>query len=398
MNTYPTLKKLGYTDPGTDHCSARRASPSAVTLPITIGDHPLFYLITPEMLQLTEQVWLNEGRVSRTFAALPARAREQYNRSLLVGDIVATNGVENIVSTRREAYTALTAPGGARVRHASFASLLSLLLRPNRTPSPSSAPDFTTLTDIRRIYDRVTTGEIAPENQPDGELFRAGPVGVISASQKILHHGFTPEEKIAEALQTAINEWLNSSSTRLNAAIVGHLIFEIAHPFYDGNGRTGRYLLTAQLAQALSITTALKISSAILDNRADYYRHFAAVEDPRNYAETTHFIAFFLELVLEAQESILVELTENGRVLRDFIDDVDVQFPDQTSAAIMRTLAQNQVFLPEAETTLDELAHELGVSKATVRGRLEGLLANGVIKFVSHRPIRVVLAGAYARA
>lgn len=34
----------------------------------------------------------------------------------------------------------------------------------------------------------------------------------------------------------------------LLAAFISHLMFEIVHPFYDGTGRTGRYLLGIHLA------------------------------------------------------------------------------------------------------------------------------------------------------
>lgn len=46
-----------------------------------------------------------------------------------------------------------------------------------------------------------------------------------------------------------------------------HYIFEYAHPFYDGNGRTGCYLLSLFLENSLSQPTVLSLSRAIANNR-----------------------------------------------------------------------------------------------------------------------------------
>ena len=64
----------------------------------------------------------------------------------------------------------------------------------------------------------------------------------------------------------------------LYAAALCHFLFGYIHPFFDGNGRTGRYLLALQLSRPLSQPTVLSLSRVIAENKATYYRAFDAVE------------------------------------------------------------------------------------------------------------------------
>ena len=47
------------------------------------------------------------------------------------------------------------------------------------------------------------------------------------------------------------------------SALLCHFLFEHIHPFYDGNGRTGRYLLALHLSEPLSQPTVLSLSRTI---------------------------------------------------------------------------------------------------------------------------------------
>ena len=59
-----------------------------------------------------------------------------------------------------------------------------------------------------------------------------------------------------------------------------HFQFESIHPFYDGNGRTGRILNILYLVlKGLLDIPVLYLSRFITQHKADYYRHLQAVRD-----------------------------------------------------------------------------------------------------------------------
>ena len=102
------------------------------------------------------------------------------------------------------------------------------------------------------------------------------------------------------------------------SALVSHYIFEYAHPFYDGNGRTGRYLLSLFLEEALSKPTALSLSRVIAENKIAYYRAFETVENPLNHGEMTFFVETMLEFILTAQGE-LIEKLESAKTRYDLL-------------------------------------------------------------------------------
>ena len=75
----------------------------------------------------------------------------------------------------------------------------------------------------------------------------------IWASSKVKHTGVSPESKIEQMISQMINLVEGGAVPAVYSAFLAHFLFEYIHPFYDGNGRTGRYLLALYLSEPLSI-------------------------------------------------------------------------------------------------------------------------------------------------
>jgi Fic family protein len=94
------------------------------------------------------------------------------------------------------------------------------------------------------------------------------------------------------------------SAPPLVQAAMAHAQFETIRPFLDGNGRTGRLLITLMFAQrGLLEQPALGLSSYFLRHQAAYHRHL------RGYhrGEVLPWLEFFLDGVIEsAKEAIAI--------------------------------------------------------------------------------------------
>ncbi|MDF9451956.1 Fic family protein, partial [Bacillus toyonensis] len=85
-------------------------------------------------------------------------------------------------------------------------------------------------------------------------------------------------------------------------------MFEHTHPFYDGNGRLGRFLMGLKLREILSVPTAMSLSRELSKDRQKYYKSFTVTEEPLNRGEATFFVIALLEMLSSAQESLLNSL------------------------------------------------------------------------------------------
>ena len=110
-----------------------------------------------------------------------------------------------------------------------------------------------TLEDIRDIYDKIALDEIDDKNRPDGELFRKGDVEVQGPHGTVIHSGVSSEARISALLAQMMDLARSDTIPFLQRAIASHFLFEYIHPFYDGNGRTGRYLLALYLSNDLTL-------------------------------------------------------------------------------------------------------------------------------------------------
>lgn len=349
----------------------------------------LFFTAPPELTTLLERVLRLERKITQLWKALPLVAKKSYVLDLIIQEIYFTNEIEGIRSTRKQIKEALysveaSPKDDSQKRFREFARLYLGI-----TKDEISFP--ATPRDIRKIYDVVLEGEIESSNELDGELFRTQGVDV-RAGHRIVHEGVTPEEKIIEMLQQMIDFVEREDIPAVFSSLLSHFVFEYIHPFYDGNGRMGRFLLALYLSRPLSIPTVLLLSSAISDGLPIYYRAFEDTEDSLNHAEGTHFLIEMMRLIRTAQEDMIMEL-ESRRAMLDAGTDAIGQFglDCKTKEAILYILLQAKLFDINRSYELGQIAEHLGKSKATARKYLGELESENYVEFVSLRPLRARL-------
>ncbi|EGD53893.1 Fic family protein [Gordonia neofelifaecis] len=390
--------------------SSRRESPATISWDLRIGDHRMFALITPEVAALIERIMSYEPRIRHEWDGLPDRARDDYLDRMIVDEIQATNEIEQVRSTRKEINDALRALADERQTGSKrFIEMVRLYLDIGKPEA--RGPE--SLDDIRFVYDAVTAGEISDDDAPDGERFRKGSVSIESGT-KVVHTGLVPESAIDQALTLMMSQGRDESVPLLVRAVVAHFIFEYTHPFYDGNGRTGRYLLALDLRQVLAPYASLALSATIADNKDRYYRAFAEAEDPLNRADLTMLVISILEIIAEAQHRLLIDLSDQrakidalGARIRDLLDD---QFPERLGldpdsdpslrrtdiGALFFVLGQAWYFDANRAVKLQTLTRAAARSTQFVRRRIQSLVDAGVVETVTRKPLRFRLTEAGA--
>lgn len=160
---YCTLEKTFYADASSDRYAnveelytSRFNSESTYRTGIELESGEMFLSVPHELLYNTEQVLRKERRVSALWRDLPIVALGAYVRSLIMDEVVYSNEIEGVHSTRRQIEEALAA--NDKSAHAPFVEFAQLYLNlSNNPPMPQS------LQDIRRIYDSVVADAISPK-------------------------------------------------------------------------------------------------------------------------------------------------------------------------------------------------------------------------------------------
>ncbi|NEG54523.1 Fic family protein [Bifidobacterium platyrrhinorum] len=362
---------------------------------IVLRRHEPFVVNFRELAVIVEGIREREHDVAGLWNDLPPIARRAYLFDLIGAEMQSTNSIEGVRSTRKEISEALEAAigDGPHKRFSEFAKLFLAL--GGDDPARYAMPGA--LEDIRGIYDRVMAGELASGDEPDGELFRKGSVYIDDqATGRRIHAGITPESEI----KVALTQWLALTRNRdvppLIRAALCHFAFEYIHPFYDGNGRTGRFLFALQLRQHLSVPTAISLSPVISDGKDRYYKAFEDAQHPLNRLDASLFAYRMMKFVAEAQQHIIDDLSEKRHRLvhaLNRLDDIQARngWTDD-EGNIVAILIQEELFgVAPHVVTRKQLGEGLRIGRKRVTQALDGLEASGVVAHQGVRPARYYL-------
>jgi len=357
------------------------------------ADYPLFVIPLPKLQILMQQIQEKSNMIKDLANTLPNVAKDQFYKEQLYKAVINNNEIEGVKTTKKEvseAFNALTDKKNTRKRLLSTVRLYHDIL----------SNDFLKIEDvkvIREIYDILTDGEIESKDALDGDLFRNDIVEVIDQkSGKTEHIPPKSETKILMMLSSWIAFINDKTVPFLIKATLAHYFFENIHPFYDGNGRTGRYILSRYLSRKLDIYSGLVISQKINENKKKYYDAFRTTGDYDNKAEGTFFVIDILELLKEGQDDIIKFLNDKQALLGAFWDEIQ-HHPNMTDLEreILFLLFQSTVFvdLPKDGIKDNEIVTILSASypKKTIKDNIKLLRSQGIITQTTKAPSRHLL-------
>lgn len=153
---------------------------------------------------------------------------------------------------------------------------------------------------------------------------------------------------------------------------VQHYQFESIHPFYDGNGRTGRILnVLFLIMKGLLEKPVLYLSKFIIDHKSDYYRLLQEVRINENWEEWVLFMTKAVEV--SARETI-EKIRQINNLFYRTLETVRKEKPKIYSKDLLELL------FVQPYCRIEMVMEQLDVSRPTASRYLNELAGAGILK------------------
>ena len=227
-----------------------------------------------------------------------------------------------------------------------------------------------TLDDLVAIQAALVIGEPGP-----GIRTKPGTKVVNQATGEVIYTPPQDHDQIVELLERLIaffNEAADQNLDPLMRMALIHYQFEKIHPFYDGNGRTGRILNLLYLVQhGLLDLPVLYLSRYIVREKSAYLAQLRTDPVDDNWEA-------WLKFMLRGVELTSTETIETIHKLRDLMADtqerIKTQFPKIYSLDLLNTLFKHPY------TKIDFVIRDVGVKRVTAGSYLDALAEAGFLE------------------
>lgn len=325
-----------------------------------------------EMLPLnkdieTKRILKQLSRTSRALAELKGIVQTMPNQNILINAIMineakTSSGIENIVTTHDEIYRAMVRPT-------------------NTSPAAKEVVDYRAaiwegykLLKEKGIINTNIIIKIQEKVEHNQAGIRSVP-GTVIKNAVTNETIYTPPQKKVEILNYLENleNYINNDDDMVDPLIklaIIHYQFESIHPFYDGNGRTGRIINILYLVlKDLIDTPILYLSKYIIRNKTEYYRLFQETRKTGNYEDWIVYMLIGIEEMAEETIGIINRI-------RNEIVNMKHELRDKTKIYSKELL---EALFFEFYTKIPYIQEQLGVSDKTAQKYLDNLVELGFL-------------------
>ena len=325
----------------------------------------------------TKTVLRQANKANRKLAELKGVAQTIPNERILISSLTLqeakdSSAVENIVTTQDDLYRAgldanFTLIGAATKEVLFYREAINEGFKLVRNKN------ILALNDIKRIQEVLEQNSAGFRTTPGTQLKRSSDGAVI----------YTPPQdgqRIVE-LMSNLEQFINDDELcpidpLVKMAIIHHQ-FESIHPFYDGNGRTGRivnilYLVTSGLLDL----PILYLSRYITHNKAEYYERIQAIRNATgdNSAQWEAWILYMLRGVEQTAEETIALVKNIGKLMTEYKNIIRPAFGGKYSHELLNGLFYHPC------TKIGHLESNMQVSRQTAAKYLDRLASLGLLQ------------------
>ena len=299
---------------------------------------------------------------SVALAELKGLAKILPNPNILLNAVIlkearASSEIENVITTQDKLYQALSAKGSQidsatkEVLRYREAMLYGFSFIKKKGFLSANA-----IIEIQQILEENTAGI----RKLSGTALRNAATGKVI---------YTPPDNIdtISRLMSNLEKYLNEKDevSPLIKMAIQHYQFESIHPFYDGNGRTGRiinilYLILNDLLE----NPVLYLSAYIIGNKADYYKLLQEVRTKDNWEA---WVLYILKGIEQTANETIAQVNEINQLFIKTQEFVKAKAPKSYSKELIELLFEH----PYCKT--EYLTERLNISRITATKYLKEL-------------------------
>lgn len=319
-----------------------------------------------ETIKILRQV----NKAAAALAELKGIAKSIPNQVMLINAVVLqeakdSSEIENIITTQDELYKALT------INSSKLSAETKEVI--NYRKAIFHGYDFIKRQGFLRVNDIVSIQQELVDNTAG---IRSTP-GTVLKNDKTGEIVYTPPQDKAEILDLLTNfiNYFNQNDSDLSPLInlaILHYQFESIHPFYDGNGRTGRILnILYLIVNELIEVPILYLSSYIIDNKQEYYK---LLNQTNKTGEWEDWILFMLRAIEKTSIKTIAKICSIRTLLDKTIENVQKNAPKIYKKELVELLFE------QPYSRIDFVVNSLGVERKAASRYLRELQVLGVIK------------------
>ena len=276
-------------------------------------------MLPPNIELETTAVLKNLAKSNRALAELKGYADTIPNKHILINAVMIneakdSSAIENIITTHDDVYRAMSTAIGASSAAKEVVSYRTALWFGYEQVKSREMITTNMIVEIQSIIEKNRAG------------IRKLP-GTFLMNERTGETVYTPpsgEEEIRELLSNLekyINEDFDDIDPLIKLAVI-HYQFESIHPFYDGNGRSGRIINVLYLVlKKLLDSPILYLSSYIIRNKSQYYKSLQEVRTKGNWEDWIIYILNGIESTAEETLQIVKKINQEIEAMSSEIKD-----------------------------------------------------------------------------